>query len=339
MHPRTVLLLLVCTVSVCATATAQQLGAQVTTTSEPVERLAAPVDRVVPAAEGLVETPHAVVDDVTALAEDQTGIALPLAAITDPALDVQGSGSVSASAETEPSFSEKAAAVAAPAAGSALIAFTLGALALGGEGLRVLQARIAATVVRALRGAAGLLVAFPLFSRIERGAVMDNPQRARVHEIVAQDPGLSLSEVGARAGIAWGTAVHHLRRLEQHGIVVSVRELGHRRFFLANTPAAAQRAAVSVVMHPTARRIAEFVAHRPGTNQAGICQALGLNNPAASKHLSHFEEHGLVVAQRSGRNRHYHATGGLHSALLLLDPASVAAVPQQARPVAGVVAG
>lgn len=345
MQARTVLLIVALTASAITTATAQGFGAQATT-PEPSGGLAAPLDSLVPDTTRGVETPVDVVgtvDHVTGLAEDGTGIALPVDALpldalpldglTDPAHVEVGVEAPTAPIGDKRSLGEQAAAVAAPAAGSALVAVTLGFLAFGGEGLRLLQSRIAGSVVRALRGAVGLLAALPLlslFSRIERGAVMDNAQRARVHEVIAQDPGLSLSQVSARAGIAWGTAVHHLRRLEQHGMVVSLRDMGHRRFFIANTPAAAQRAAVSVVMHPTARRIAEFVAHRPGTDQAGICQALGLNNPAASKHLSHFEQRGLVVAQRSGRSRHYHATGGLHSALLLLDPAPAMASPQAA---------
>lgn len=305
-------------------AAAQELSADLTP-PDATDGLGLPGEVAVPPATDLVDAPG-LVHDVTGLAEDRTGIALPLDGLTgaEPAEDRTAAPAPTGQG-SDSSVASQVAAVAAPAAGSALVALALGALALGGEGLRLLQARIAGGAVRLLRGAAGLAVAFPLFSRIERGAVMDNAQRARVHELVAQDPGLSLSEISARAGLAWGTTVHHLRRLEQHGMVVSQRDLGHRRFFLANTPAAAQRSAMAVVMHPTARRIAEYVAQRPGTDQAGLCEALGLNNPAASKHLSHFEQRGLVVAERSGRSRHYHPTGGLHSALLLLEPATVTA--------------
>jgi predicted transcriptional regulator len=168
------------------------------------------------------------------------------------------------------------------------------------------------------------LVGISLFSRIERSRLMDNPARACIHEAITQEPGLSLTELAQRAGIAWGTAVHHLRRLEANGLIVS-KHLGQRRYFIANSPAAAQRSAVAVVMHPTARRIAHLVSQQPGIDQTGICAALHLNNPAASKHLGHFEEQGLVLSVRTGRNRTYHPTGGLHSALRLIDPAPASA--------------
>lgn len=224
-------------------------------------------------------------------------------------------------AASRPSIGAQVASVAAPVAGSAILAALVGALALGVEGLRNLQTRISGQFGKFGRVLVGLMPAMFLFSRIERGALLDNPVRARVHDVVTQDPGLSLSEVRARTGIAWGTAVHHLRRLEDHGMVVSVNLLAHRRYFAANTPAASQRTALAVVIHPTARRIAQLVIERPGIDQSGICQALGLNNPAASKHLRQFEAQGLVHSHRSGRSRFYRPTDALGSALRLLEPA------------------
>lgn len=236
---------------------------------------------------------------------------------------------------TSPSLGAQLAHVAAPAAGISFIAVVAGALALGAEGLRVLQGRIAGLLGRFGR----VLGALFLFSRIERSALLDNPVRARVHQAVAQDPGLSLSEVSTRAGIAWGTTVHHLRRLEANGMVVSESRLAHRRYFIANTPAAEQRTAVAVVMHPTARRIAHLVNQRPGIDQTGICHALALANPAASKHLSKFEAEGLIVSQRVGRGRHYHGTTTLDSALRLVEssppPLSDHPTALQPAPVAG----
>jgi DNA-binding MarR family transcriptional regulator len=262
------------------------------------------------------------VDEVGGLAGDPIDVSLSVQAQADARGDAGGL-SPSREAASPPSFGERVGAVAVPVAGAGLLAAALGAAAFGLEALRALFGR-------ALRGLVSMAGALPLFSRIERGGALDNPVRARVHEAISHEPGLSLSDVAQRAGIAWGTAVHHLRRLESLGLVVSQSGSAHRRFFIANTSAAAQRTAVVAVMHPTARRIAEYVTQRPGTDQAGLCQALGLNNPAASKHLGRFESRGLVLSQRSGRSRLYHATEGLHSALLLLGQAAPIVVAARA---------
>jgi DNA-binding transcriptional ArsR family regulator len=313
-----------------ATATAAAIGdvRQTTPSVEAVEPTVA-TDPVVDAAASLAQPPLDEID-VSVSAHAQATVDVP---VVGPGAAGVAVGTVAARGDAPASFGARAANVAAVAAAPTLVALGLGALALGGNGLRLVQSRVSGLFGRALRAAGA---AIPLFSRIERCDVLDNPVRARVLDAVAQEPGLSLSEVTQRAGIAWGTAVHHLRLLERHRLVVSVRELAHHRYFAADTPAAAQRAAVSVVLHPTARRIAEFVAQRPGTDQAGICRALRLNNPSASKHLSQFESRGLVQSQRVGRSRLYQATVGLHSALLLLDPASAPATgtPALASPVA-----
>ncbi len=271
-----------------------------------------------------VEAPLAL--PLAVAAPDHGVAAVHLRATTDVTLagtpaDAPHPDSAVAVAASRPSLGAQVAAAAAPVAGAAIAAGLLAALAYGIDGLRTGQARVSGLLGRFGRAAAGLLAALPLFSRIERSELLDNPVRARVHQVITQDPGLSVSEVRLRTGIAWGTAVHHLRRLEDNGMVVSVSQRAHRRYFAADTPAAAQRTAVAVVMHPTARRIANLVSLQPGIDQTGICRTLGLNNPAASKHLRQFAGQGLVLVERDGRSRLYRPTGAMHAALSLLEPA------------------
>lgn len=197
----------------------------------------------------------------------------------------------------------------APAVAVAVPLAAAGAAA-GGLGLRALQGAAATWGARLLR-----LIPVGLFSRIERGQLLENPVRARVHDAVAQDPGLTLSEVQARAGIAWGTTVHHLHRLESNGLLVSISQGAHRRYFVPNTPAAAQRSALACLRHPTTRRVAAFVHHSPGQAHAALCHALGLNGPRVSKQLRMLRERGLVTSQRIGRQTLHHPTPALGAAL------------------------
>lgn len=281
---------------------------------------------VAPDSRGLAQAATAVMPGETSLALSEAGIDASLRVTQDARSAEDGSPAprdpaLGPAGAAAPSRTQQTLDALEPAAAPTLLAVLLGLLAVGVEGLRALQPRLPSWLGRFGRSLAGAtLAALALFSRIERGSAMDNPVRARVQAALVQEPGLSLTQVGQRAGIAWGTTVHHLRRLESLGLVVSVRERSERRYFVANTPAALARTAMAVVMQPTARRIAEFVADRPGVDQAGICQALGVNNPSASKHLQRFEAQGLVLSQRVGRHRLYTATGGLQTALQILDP-------------------
>jgi predicted transcriptional regulator len=123
--------------------------------------------------------------------------------------------------------------------------------------------------------------------------------------------------------------VYHLQRLERHGLVVSVRQGGSRRYYACNTEAARHREALAALAHPTTRRVAEYVRSHAGTDQAGLCRALGLLNPAASKQLSRLESLGLVMSQRSGRSRIYWPTEPLEAAVATLPGEAVPAADVQ----------
>jgi predicted transcriptional regulator len=196
----------------------------------------------------------------------------------------------------------------------ALLAAIVAIVAGGVDGLRSLLAVCLVGLRRALRG----LVVAPLFSRIEGASILENPVRQRIHEAIGQDPGLCMQAVRQRTGVAWGTAVYHLHRLERGGLVVSVRSGSSRRYFAANTPVSRHRAHIAALGHPTAQRIAHVVHANPGINQAGVCRQLGLLNPAASKHLGRLESLGLIATQRAGRSRLYQATEALDAALGVL---------------------
>lgn len=157
-----------------------------------------------------------------------------------------------------------------------------------------------------------------LFSRIETPRVLDNPVRSRLNDLVAARPGATLEDLRAASGIAWGTAVHHLRRLEAHGLVVSTTTGARHRFFPANTAASKHRASLASLAQPTAQRIARAVHDAPGIGQDQLCRQLGLNGPAASKHLGRFASQGLVAVRADGRRRLYTATDELRAALGLV---------------------
>lgn len=227
-------------------------------------------------------------------------------------------------------LSPRAAAIAQQAAGSALLTYLLVAYSSGVDSLRALFGRPAARLQQAGRFVLRLVPFLPLFSRIQTTKVLDNPVRARVHEAILQDPGLSVEEVRARSGIAWGTAVHHLRRLEETGLLVSVTHNARRRYFAANTAASQRRGHVAALSHPTARRVAELVRQQPGLDQSALCDALGLRNPAASKHLAQLASQGLVMQQRMGRRCHYHPTAALHAAFGVLEVPLAPAVAYRA---------
>ncbi|HEX9815655.1 MAG TPA: hypothetical protein VGB18_01630 [Candidatus Thermoplasmatota archaeon] len=149
---------------------------------------------------------------------------------------------------------------------------------------------------------------FGLFSRIEDNKLLEHPLRSRLHQTILENPGLPLTELCVRIGASWGTTVHHLRRLEHGRLVLSQRGRAGRMYFPVNSTVSNVREAWAATSSDTARKIARFVHDHPGTDQKTVCVALGLRNPAASKHLGRFEDLGLVASRFEARHRIYTPT-------------------------------
>lgn len=164
------------------------------------------------------------------------------------------------------------------------------AVAAGGS----LLAGILAFLVWLARPALGL------FSRIEDDELASHPLRRQALDFIAANPGASVKDVQRTLGIAWGTTVYHLGRLERAGLV-AVRRVGGRagHWPLGQAPA---RDALA----PTGQALADLVRQNPGLSQAELAQLAGIGAPAACKQLRRLEGAGLVAATRVGRSRVYH---------------------------------
>ncbi len=149
------------------------------------------------------------------------------------------------------------------------------------------------------------------FSRIDDDKLLDHPLRSRLQQTILENPGLPVGELCLRIGASWGTTVHHLRRLERGRLVLSQRGRAGRLYFPINSTVSNVREAWAATSSETARKIARFVHDHPGTDQKTVCLALGLRNPAASKHLGRFEQLGLVASRFEARHRIYTPTPNL----------------------------
>jgi len=159
-----------------------------------------------------------------------------------------------------------------------------------------------------------------LFSRIREGEVLDHATRNRILDLVNARPGIHLKELQADLGIAWGTLVHHVRRLEATGHLVSMRQGPRRLLYAANTPESRARQDLALLRNGTAFRIAATIQQQPGIRQGTVCDVLELQPASVSKHASRLEEAGLIEVPRDDGRPRYLPTERLHLALQLAAP-------------------
>jgi predicted transcriptional regulator len=147
-------------------------------------------------------------------------------------------------------------------------------------------------------------VAVGLFARVQDRDVLENPNRGRIHAFVRANPGASLSEIAASAGLGWGTTVHHLERLEAARVLRSYQD-GRRRAFLAEGTMSTMGHALLRRTDPTRARLLDAVRISPGASQAELASRAGLSLSAANRHLQLLERVGLVSSRKTWRTRTY----------------------------------
>ena len=150
------------------------------------------------------------------------------------------------------------------------------------------------------------LVGFALYSRLSRGQLLDHERRDEVFQLVRAEPGISLTDVAARTGLGWGTAVYHLDRLERAGFLMSERSGGRRCYFPVGTVPKDARPSLGALQQETTRSVASFVVERPGATQTELADALGMTASAASKQVSKLESIGLVRREREWKTVRLH---------------------------------
>lgn len=176
---------------------------------------------------------------------------------------------------------------------------TVGGVPVGGAPL--------ASVGRAagVTGLALLLVVLllaPLYSRISRGRALVNENRARLHGLIRDEPGVTAAELTRRVGLARMVVRHHLQLLEAHGLVTRRRDGRRQRYFIQGTDEDAPR---FVLATDGRRRVFDALvrADAPLT-QRDLTERTGLSQRLVSYHLARLEEAGGVMADAATPRRY-----------------------------------
>ncbi|WP_247001177.1 winged helix-turn-helix transcriptional regulator [Halosolutus gelatinilyticus] len=149
------------------------------------------------------------------------------------------------------------------------------------------------------------------YSRYDDSDPLENGHRRAIYETIEAEPGCYLSELGDRSEVSLSTVRHHVRVLEDEGMVTTAKVNGKRRYYLDATgdPAASDRSSnepVDVELHaalaePAKRDVLEALADLGPAHNGRLATELGRDPSTISHHLSSLAEDGLVVRERDGR--------------------------------------
>lgn len=167
----------------------------------------------------------------------------------------------------------------------------------------LILAGLAAAFWTSLQSAAakGLAVAAPLFTRLDREDVLSNGTRLAIYEAVQADPGLCTREIAERVDVAWGTTVYHLKVLEDHHYVTTLKHGRHRRYFENGGTHHGDKEALATLQNEKTAEVLATVRDEPGLPQKEIAERVDLTPQALAWHMKRLVELDLVEKQRDGR--------------------------------------
>jgi predicted transcriptional regulator len=146
----------------------------------------------------------------------------------------------------------------------------------------------------------------PLYARLKREDLLENPLRDDILEVVQTSPGISASELGRRLNCGWGTLVYHLTVLERMQLLSSAREGRHKRFFVQGRINYSDKGAVGLLANPAARMVLDAIKDQPGLIQRDLSRHLNLSPGTVAWHVDRLHEAGLVLKEEEGRVVRYY---------------------------------
>jgi len=132
-----------------------------------------------------------------------------------------------------------------------------------------------------------------------------HPLRRDIYRLVCENPGSYFFEISSALTAPYGTVSWHLRKLEQAGLIKSMKFGGKRVFFPKSLRPKEVEKAFVVLKHETARKIFAFILNNPDCHQSQIAKALNLHHDTVRHHTSRMEAVQLIESYKIGRKTCY----------------------------------
>ncbi|MDF9746164.1 winged helix-turn-helix transcriptional regulator [Natrinema salsiterrestre] len=140
----------------------------------------------------------------------------------------------------------------------------------------------------------------PLFrySQYDDSDPLEHDRRRALYETIEAEPGSYLSQLSDETGVPLSTVRHHVRILEEEGLITTSKHTGKRRYFLEGADAELQAA----LAEPAKRDVLEALAALGRAHNGRLADELERDPSTVSHHLAGLEDDGLVMRERDGRS-------------------------------------
>ncbi|MEE9151980.1 MAG: PKD domain-containing protein, partial [Thermoplasmata archaeon] len=145
----------------------------------------------------------------------------------------------------------------------------------------------------------------PLYSRIKKEKLLDQPTRHKIHGYIIGNPGAHFGLIKQDLGIPNGQLVHHLRQLTRAHIIYSHVDGSRKRFYPVDFPKPKND---RFYFSDTQERILGIVEENSGISQKNVASSVGISRQVACYHLTKMEQKGVINKEVVGRETQYYAS-------------------------------
>lgn len=125
--------------------------------------------------------------------------------------------------------------------------------------------------------------------------------RRKLYELIEENPGLHFRELERRTGIVVGSLQYHLEFLQKKHLIKSFRQGKFLRYYSVRESVVEEKAAMSFLRKPSARRIILFLLEKKKANNLEVSNAVNLSPSTTSWHLDQLVEEGVIGKEKRGR--------------------------------------
>ncbi len=132
-------------------------------------------------------------------------------------------------------------------------------------------------------------------------SLLMHPARRRIYSLVCESPGTYFHRIGEVLEIPTGTLAWHLRKLQEEGLIGTIKHSGKRIYFPVGLRSPDIEKIFMVLQNETTQKVFLHVLNNKAQTQTEIANELDLNHDTTRYHLSVLENVELVEMIRDGR--------------------------------------
>jgi predicted transcriptional regulator len=143
----------------------------------------------------------------------------------------------------------------------------------------------------------------PLYSRIKKEKLLDQPIRFKIHGYIIGNPGAHFGLIKQALEIPNGQLVYHLKRLMQAKMIYAKEDGIRKRFYPVDFP---KLQIEEYYLTDTEEKILNVIEKNSGISQKMVASKMGISRQVAGYHLAKMEQIEVIKKEIVGRESRYY---------------------------------